>query len=52
MDNLTKMFENLTPQPDPEPNKKDEAIQAIKEALLKKGVRVDDLDELFLQLAD
>ncbi len=52
MDHLTKMFENLSPKPDPEPNKKEEAIQAIKDALLKKGVNVDDLDELFILLTD
>jgi len=33
-------------------NKKDEAIKAIKDALLKKGVTIDDLDKLFTQLAD
>ena len=52
MDNLTKMFVNLTPKQNPVPNKKEEAIEAIKDALLKKGVTIDDLDELFTQLAD
>jgi site-specific recombinase XerD len=50
MDNLTKMFVNLTPPINPEPNKKDEAIMAIKEALSKNGLNAEDVEDLLKQL--
>jgi len=44
------MFNGLTPQSTPEPNKKDEAIETIKEALLTKGLNNEDIDKLLSHL--
>jgi len=47
---LSKAFENLSPKPQPKPQPNTGTIQAIKDALFKKGVNLDDMDELFNQL--
>ena len=48
MDNLTKMFVNLTPQPEPKPN--EETLRALKDALAKVGFKAENIDTLFNQL--
>jgi len=48
MDNLTKMFVNLTPQPEPKPT--NETLLALKDALAKVGFKAENIDDLFKQL--
>jgi len=44
-DNLTKMFENLTPKPETKPN--EETLKALKDALAKAGFNAENIDGLF-----
>jgi hypothetical protein len=52
LSNLTNMFEDLTPKGEPESNPKAETIKAIKESLLRKGLKAEDIDDLFSKLGD
>jgi integrase len=49
-DNLTKIFENLTPKKDPDPN--EEALKVLKETLTKMGFKTENIDNLFSQFKD
>lgn len=46
------MFETLIPKNEPEPNPNAETIKAIKEALSRKGLKAEDIDDLFNQLGN
>lgn len=52
LDNLNKMFGDLISKNEPETNPNSEKINAIKDALLKKGLSAEDVDNLFKQLED
>jgi hypothetical protein len=47
LDNLNKMFGDLIPKNEPEPETNSAKINAIKDALIKKGLSTEDIDELF-----
>ena len=47
---LTKMFENLSPKIEPEPNPNADKINALKEALSKKGLNAEDIEDIISQI--